>query len=98
MPMIASCGMRRLAMHARHGEDPCADDRPERGDLRQREVDEDHAALDDVHAEVGVNAGENQSGQKRQIEKRKNVSHLASRVGSPPLHTSSLSIGRATMA
>ena len=39
--------------------------RAERRDLRQRQVDEDHAALDDVHAEVGVDAGEDQAGGKR---------------------------------
>ena len=38
------------------------DRRAERGDLRQREIDEDHAALDDVDAEIGVNAGQDQAG------------------------------------
>ena len=36
--------------------------RAQRRDLRQREVDEDDAALDDVHAEVGVDAGEDEAG------------------------------------
>ena len=44
------------------------DRRAERRDLREREVDEDDAALDDVHAEVGVDAGENQAGGKRRRE------------------------------
>ncbi len=39
--------------------------RAERRDLRERQVDEDDAALDDVHAEVGVDAGEDQAGGKR---------------------------------
>ena len=30
--------------------------RPERGDLRQRQVDEDHPAGEHLDAEVGVNA------------------------------------------
>ena len=35
--------------------------RAQRRDLRQRQVDEDDAALDDVDAEVGVDAGEDQA-------------------------------------
>ncbi len=42
--------------------------RAERGDLRQRQVDEDHAAFDDVHAEVGVNTGQDQARDKRRRE------------------------------
>ena len=34
----------------------------ERGDLREREVDEDDAPLHDVDAEIGVDAGEDQAG------------------------------------
>ena len=41
------------------------DGRAERGDLREREVDEDDPALDHVHAEVGVDAGQDEAGQKR---------------------------------
>ena len=41
------------------------DRRAERGDLREREVDEDDAALDDVHAEIGVDAGQDQAGDER---------------------------------
>ena len=41
------------------------DRRAERRDLRQREVDEDDAALDDVDAEVGVDAGQDQAGDER---------------------------------
>ena len=41
------------------------DRRAERRDLREREVDEDHAALDDVQAEVGVDAGDDQAGGER---------------------------------
>ena len=35
------------------------------GDLGQGEVDEDHAALDHVHAQVGVDAGEDEAGHER---------------------------------
>ena len=45
----------------------------ERRDLRERQVDEDHAALDDVHAEVGVNAGQNQAGDERRRQKLQNA-------------------------
>src|ERR1700738_3607036 len=43
------------------------------GDLREREIDEDNAALDDMHPEIGVNAGENEAGHKRQNQGRKNL-------------------------
>ena len=36
--------------------------RPERGDLGQRQVDENDAALDDVHPEIGVDSGQDQAG------------------------------------
>ena len=39
--------------------------RAQRRDLRQREVHEDDAALDHVHAEVGVDAGEDEAGHER---------------------------------
>ena len=42
----------------------------ERRDLRQRQVDENHAALDDVHAEVGVNAREDQAGRETRQQER----------------------------
>ena len=41
----------------------------ERRDLREREVDEDDAPLDDVHAEVGVDAGQDQAGDERRGQK-----------------------------
>ncbi len=37
-------------------------------DLRQRQIDEDNAALDHVHAEISVNASQDQAGKKRQNE------------------------------
>ena len=37
------------------------DGRPESGDLGEREVHEDHAPLDDVNAEVGVDPGEDEA-------------------------------------
>ena len=51
--------------------------RSERGDLRERKVDEDDAALHDVHAEVGMDAGQHEAGQKRQNEKRKNLHYFS---------------------
>ena len=33
----------------------------QRGDLREREVDEDHASLDDVDAEVGVDSRQDEA-------------------------------------
>ena len=37
------------------------DGRAQGRDLGQREVDEDHAALDHVHAQVGVDSGQDQA-------------------------------------
>ena len=37
----------------------------ERRDLRERQVDEDDAALDDVHAEIGVDPGQDEAGGER---------------------------------
>ena len=48
------------------------DGRAERGDLREREVDEDDPALDDVHAEVGVDAGQDQARDERRREELEN--------------------------
>lgn len=45
---------------------------PEGGDLRESEVNEDHAAFDYVNAQVGVNAGKNQAGDEGQDEERQN--------------------------
>ena len=42
---------------------------PKRRDLRKREIDENHPALDDVHAQVGVDPGDDQARRKRQREK-----------------------------
>ena len=50
----------------------------ERGDLRQREVDEDHAALHHVDAEVGVNAGEDQAGDEGRQQRSSDMSHSQS--------------------
>ena len=47
------------------------DGRTEGGDLGEREVDEDHPALDHVHAQVGVDAGQDQArheGRQEQLE------------------------------
>ena len=52
---------RRVRIAARERQQQ-RDRRAERRDLRQREVDEDDAALDDVHAEIGVDAGQDQAG------------------------------------
>ena len=52
--------------------EPDGDRRAERRDLRQREVDEDHAALDDVQAEIGVDARDDQAGDDRRDEELQN--------------------------
>ena len=44
------------------------DGRAERGDLRERQIHEDHAAFDDVHAQIGVDAGQNQAGDERRSQ------------------------------
>ena len=49
------------------------------GNLREGEIHENDAAFDDVHAEIGVNASENQTGDERGNEKRKNL-HLSLQV------------------
>ena len=46
------------------------DRRAERRNLRQRQIDEDDAALDDVHAEIRVDAGEDQARDERREEER----------------------------
>ncbi len=46
--------------------------RSQSGDLRESEVNENYSALDDVHAEVGMNSRQNEAGDKRQNQKRKN--------------------------
>ena len=53
----------RVRVAARHRQQQ-RDRRAERGDLRQRQIHEDHPALDDVHAEVGVDAGQDQAGRR----------------------------------
>src|SRR6185295_17632574 len=47
------------------------DGRPQGGDLGQREVDEDHPALDHVNAEISMDAGEDEArheGGQQQLE------------------------------
>ena len=41
----------------------------ERGKLRQREIDEDDAAFNDMYAEIGVDARQDEAGRKRSCEK-----------------------------
>jgi hypothetical protein len=45
----------------------------ERGDLRQREIDEDDAALDDVEAELREHPGQDETGDERRQEKLENA-------------------------
>jgi hypothetical protein len=45
----------------------------ERCDLGEREVDEDDAALDHVHAQVGVDAGQDQAGRERRRQEAEDV-------------------------
>jgi len=58
-----------VRIHAHDDRDGSA----ESGDLRQREIDEDHAALDNVHTEIRVDASQDQAGHERSNEKRKNL-------------------------
>ena len=61
-------GKAPVRVHARdHGHS-----RSQSGDLCESQVNENYSALDDVHAEVGVNARQNEAGDKRQNQKRKN--------------------------
>ena len=70
-------GFAAVGIHARKDGDGSA----QGGDLRQRQVHEDHAALHHVHAQVGVNAGQDQAGQKRQREELKDFhSFIVSRL------------------
>ena len=68
------------------------------GDLRQRQVDEDHAALHHVHAQIGMDAGQNQAGNEGPDQKRKNFHVLHSAVVafvvSPLTTTASESLGQ----
>ena len=48
------------------------DRRTESRNLRQREIDEDDAALHDVDAEIGVDPGENQTRDEGRREKLEN--------------------------
>ena len=50
-------GRVRIAAERRHDH---GDRRAERGDLRERQIDEDHAALDHVQSEIGMDAGDDQ--------------------------------------
>ena len=74
-PEVAHAAMEVVARQERH----C---RAQRGDLREGEVDEDDPALDDVDAEVCVNAGENESRQERRDEKHHNVHYFSAFVSS----------------
>ena len=60
--MAGSCGVVAL---------PHGDRGAERRDLREREVHEDDAALDDVQAEIGVDARDDQAGDDRRRQKLK---------------------------
>ena len=56
------------------------DRRTERGDLREREVDEDDPSLDNVHSQIRMNAGENEARQKRRDEEHQNIHYLSAFV------------------
>ena len=53
---------------------PHGDGGAERGDLREREVDEDDPSLDDVQAQVGVDARDDQAGGNRRRQELKDAS------------------------
>ena len=78
---------RRVRIAARERQQQ-RDRRAERRNLRQREIDEDDPALDDVHAQVGVDAGQDQAGDERRGQElddlhERQVSHRY--VASPAL-------------
>src|SRR5439155_2767638 len=54
------------------------------GDLRQRQVHENHAAFHHMYPEIGMKTGENQAGQERRLQEWKDfhVAPLFSRVKS----------------
>ena len=47
--------------------------RAQRRDLRQRQIDEDDAALDHVHAQIGVNPGQDETGDKGRRQEVENL-------------------------
>ena len=50
----------------------------ERGDLREREVHEDHATREDVQAEIGVNPREHQTREEGESQDLEREAHGAS--------------------
>jgi hypothetical protein len=57
----------------------------ERGDLGERQVDEDHAAGEHVQAEIGVDPREDQAGQERQGQQVEHAALSAPRPGRRPV-------------
>src|SRR5467141_4655000 len=53
-------------------------DGAQRSDLRESEVHENDASLNNVHAKIGMDAGQNQARQERQNQKRKNLHRMLS--------------------
>ncbi len=53
---------------------------PQGGDLRQRQVDENHPPLHYVHAQVGVDAGQDETGHERSREEFKRAQVYFSRA------------------
>ncbi len=51
------------------------DSRTERGNLRQREIDENHPPLHHMHAQVGMDASQNQAGNKGRQQKSQSLVH-----------------------
>jgi hypothetical protein len=67
-------------------------DRPhhaERGDLRQREVDENDFARQHLDAEIGVDADEAHGHEKRQPKERERFTHRAAAVSASMLASNS---------
>ena len=50
----------------------------QRGDLRESEVHENDAALDNMHAKIGMDAGQDEARQEWQNQKRKNLHRILS--------------------
>jgi hypothetical protein len=80
---------RGVRVAARHREQQ-GDGAAERGDLRQGEIDEDHPTLDDVQAEIRMNARQDQARRERSGQKFEDLAER--QVGHPQRPVSGLSV------
>src|SRR5512144_3125241 len=89
-PITASCETRRVRLPRLElvADQECGGG-AERGDLGERDVDEDHLARDDVEAQVGMDAGEDQAHEERKP-------HQVQQLGAHLVVTRSLRASRIT--